>query len=33
MKKSELERDVSFLIESIRKSDYEIPKNSDVMKV
>lgn len=33
MKKSELERDVCFLIESIHKNDYEIPKNSDVMKV
>lgn len=33
MKKSELERDVNALIERINESDYEIPKNSDVMKV
>lgn len=33
MKKSELEQDVGFLIESISNSDYEIPTNSDVMRV
>ena len=33
MRKSVLEQDVSALIEKIKESDYEIPKNSDVMRV
>ncbi|EAA7680423.1 protein traS [Salmonella enterica] len=33
MKKLDLELDINSLIESIKTSDYEIPKNSDVMKV
>ncbi|HFI6120624.1 TPA: protein traS [Escherichia coli] len=33
MRKSVLEQDVSALIEKIKESDYEIPKNTDVMRV
>ncbi|EKZ6372641.1 protein traS [Klebsiella aerogenes] len=33
MRKSELEQDVRALIEKVRVSDYEIPRNSDVMRV
>lgn len=33
MKKSELEKDVEVLIEAVRASDYEMPSNSDVMKI
>lgn len=33
MRKSELEQDVRALIEKVKGSDYEIPRNSDVMRV
>lgn len=33
MRKSELEKEVNSLIEKVKVSDYEIPRNSDVMRV